>query len=200
MKLNRLVIGAALLLLTPLQQESTGFLGIDWWVWIVIGVILLLVLLIIGYVLQGEPGPPIPQRESKMYVTAGSVGKAQAVAETKQKSQPETEPETQPISKSASEPEPEKEIPLKPQPKPENLSRIEGVGPKVVTLLNEAGITTFAALAETDVERLNQILDEAELQFMDPSSWPQQAALAARGDWKAFEKLTAELKGGRRES
>jgi DNA-directed RNA polymerase subunit beta' len=32
----------------------------------------------------------------------------------------------------------------------------------------------------------------------DPSSWPQQAGLAAAGDWEGLEKLQDSLKGGRR--
>jgi predicted flap endonuclease-1-like 5' DNA nuclease len=96
-------------------------------------------------------------------------------------------------------PEPEPVTAAEPS-KPDDLHQIEGIGPKVAELLNTAGITTFAVLAETDVDRLNQILDEAKLQYMEPSSWPEQAALAAKGDWKGFETLTAELKGGRRES
>lgn len=176
MKWNRLAAASGLMVLAPPLQESTGFLGIDWWVWILVGVLLLLLLLIIGFILQNEPGPPIPERESKMYVTAATAARAQ----------PKTEPEQEPEPEEASE--------------PDDLSRIEGVGPKVAGLLNDAGITTFAALAETDVDKLNQLLEENELQFMEAESWPQQAALAAKGDWNAFEKLTAELKGGRREN
>ena len=33
--------------------------------------------------------------------------------------------------------------------------------------------------------------------MMDPSGWIEQAELAAKGDWGAFEKLQDELKGGR---
>lgn len=210
MKRNTLITGLTLLLLAPPHQESTGFLGIDWWVWILIGVALLLLLLIIGFVLQEEPGPPVPQRESKMYVTPASVGKAQPEPEPAANPEPvsepelepglEPEPELEPVLEPEPELEPEKNEEVELAPRPENLERIEGIGPKVADLLKNAGITTFAALAETDVERLNQILDEADLQMMDASSWPQQAALAAAGDWEAFDKLTAELKGGRRET
>lgn len=192
MERNRLMIGSGLLLLAPPLQESTGFLGVDWWIWILVGVILLLILLIIGFILQNEPGPPIPKRESKMYVTAASVAKKAPEPEPEPESEPEPELEPEPES----EPEPEPE----PTPEPDDLTRIEGVGPRVASLLNEAGITTFAGLADTTVERLNEVLESAELQFMEPSSWPEQASLAAKGDWKAFDKLTTELKGGRRES
>ena len=101
MKHNRLMAASALFLLAPPLQESSGFLGIDWWVWILIGVLLLLFLLIIGFVLQNEPGPPIPERESKMYVTAASAAKAEVKAES--------EPETEPEHESEPEAEPESE-------------------------------------------------------------------------------------------
>ncbi len=80
----------------------------------------------------------------------------------------------------------------------ERLERIEGIGPKVASLLNEAGIRTFAQLAEADVERLSQILQENRLNFINPSTWPEQARLAADGRWQELEALHNELKAGRR--
>ncbi|NJN98127.1 MAG: DUF4332 domain-containing protein, partial [Anaerolineales bacterium] len=82
---------------------------------------------------------------------------------------------------------------------PDDLKVIEGIGPKIAGLLNAAGITTFAQLAETEVSRLDQLLVDANLRRLaDPGTWPEQAKLAAAGDWDAFKKLTDELKGGRR--
>jgi predicted flap endonuclease-1-like 5' DNA nuclease len=80
---------------------------------------------------------------------------------------------------------------------PDDLKKIEGIGPKVAALINENGINTFAQLAEVPVEKLTEILDANKLQMMDPASWPRQAQLAAAGDWDALEKLQDELKGGR---
>jgi predicted flap endonuclease-1-like 5' DNA nuclease len=133
-----------------------------------------------------------------MYVTAASAAKAKVEAEPEPTPEPEPDPEPE-AAEAAPEPELEPVTTAEP-PKPDDLKQIEGIGPKVAELLNAAGITTFAALAETGLDRLNQILDEAKLQYMEPDSWPEQAALAARGDWKGFEKLTAELKGGRQDS
>lgn len=84
---------------------------------------------------------------------------------------------------------------------PDDLERIEGIGPKIAGLLQAAGITTFAQLAATDVERIKQILGQANpnlLRLADPTTWPEQARLAAEGAWQALEKLQSELKGGRR--
>lgn len=84
-------------------------------------------------------------------------------------------------------------------PAPDDLKRIEGIGPKISSLLQAAGITTFAQLAATDVSRLKQIVTEAGLiTLADPTTWPEQASLAAAGEWDALEALQDELKGGRR--
>ena len=79
-----------------------------------------------------------------------------------------------------------------------DLKRIEGIGPKISDLLRGAGIATFSRLAATDAARLKEILTEAKIRLADPSTWPEQAALAAAGEWGALERLQAELKGGRR--
>lgn len=78
----------------------------------------------------------------------------------------------------------------------DNLKRIEGIGPKIAGLLQHAGITTFAQLAETDINRLNGILRNANLSIANPATWPEQARLAAEGEWPELEKLQDELKGG----
>jgi hypothetical protein len=83
-------------------------------------------------------------------------------------------------------------------PTPDDLTRIEGIGPKISRLLQAAGITNFAQLAATDVSRLEQIVREAGITIADPSTWPEQASLAAAGEWDVLEALQDELKGGRR--
>ena len=81
---------------------------------------------------------------------------------------------------------------------PDDLVRLEGIGPKVARVLNDAGITTFAALASANAVDLQKILSAAGLQMMNPEGWIEQAALAVKGDWAGLEKLQSELKGGRR--
>ena len=79
----------------------------------------------------------------------------------------------------------------------QDLTRIEGIGPKINATLQQKGITTFQKLAETSVEDLQKILDEFNLRLADPATWPQQSALAAAGKWDELQKLQDELKGGR---
>ena len=80
-----------------------------------------------------------------------------------------------------------------------NLSRIEGIGAKISGLLVEAGISSFAELAETSVEDIKRILNKAGSRFNyhDPGTWPKQAALLAEGRWEEIEALQEELLGGR---
>jgi predicted flap endonuclease-1-like 5' DNA nuclease len=81
---------------------------------------------------------------------------------------------------------------------PDDLTKIEGIGPKIEGLLNAGGIYTWKELANTTVERLQEILEQAGKRFRlaRPDSWPRQAALAAAGQWEALQKLQDELQGG----
>jgi large subunit ribosomal protein L30 len=81
----------------------------------------------------------------------------------------------------------------------DDLEMIEGIGPKSAGVLHEAGISTFAALAATDAERLEEILRDASLHLASSETWAEQAKLAAAGDWEALKQLQESLKGGRRE-
>ena len=83
---------------------------------------------------------------------------------------------------------------------PDDLKRIEGIGPKISGVLQDAGISTFAQLADTSVDRITEILEQADpnlLKLADPKTWPRQAKLAAAGKWDALEKWQARLKGGK---
>lgn len=82
----------------------------------------------------------------------------------------------------------------------DDLTKIEGIGPKISGLLQSAGIHTFQQLADTEVSRLQELLSEANLNMADPATWPQQASLAEAGDWSGLEQLQSELKAGRREA
>ncbi|MEY3369181.1 MAG: hypothetical protein RI973_2336 [Bacteroidota bacterium] len=85
--------------------------------------------------------------------------------------------------------------------KADDLKKIEGIGPKIATLLNEAGIHTFADLAAANADTVRDILEQAGSRYKmhDPTTWAQQAALAAAGEWDALQKLQDELKGGKEE-
>jgi len=80
----------------------------------------------------------------------------------------------------------------------DDLTRIEGIGPKIRQGMNQHGISTFAQLARMDVEALREMLREIGI-AADPTTWPKQARLAADGDWEALQKLQDDLMGGRKE-
>lgn len=99
----------------------------------------------------------------------------------------------------------EERIPYQPPktakpPAPDNLKLIEGIGPKVEKLFGEAGITTYRDLAGADVDRLREILQDANLYMLNPQSWPEQARLAADGRWDELEEMKSTLRAGRRTS
>lgn len=81
----------------------------------------------------------------------------------------------------------------------EDLTTVEGIGPKIESVLKAAGILNLATLAETPAERLREILDEAGSRFKshDPKTWPVQAGLAADGKLTELKAWQQELKGGR---
>lgn len=85
--------------------------------------------------------------------------------------------------------------------KGDDLTVIEGIGPKVAKIFVEAGITSFAELATKSKEELEAILDPNGPVYvaMDPTTWPQQAQLLADGKMDEFNALTEKLKGGRAE-
>jgi large subunit ribosomal protein L27 len=65
--------------------------------------------------------------------------------------------------------------------KGDDLKKLEGVGPKLAEILNEAGITTFAGLAETSIEKMKEILEAAGSRYAskDPAPWIAEAKTLA---------------------
>jgi len=81
----------------------------------------------------------------------------------------------------------------------DDLKKIEGVGPKIAQILNEAGVLTFAQLADKTAEQIKNILEEAGPRYNihNPSSWPAQAKFAAEGKWEELKEYQEILIGGR---
>ena len=150
--------------------------GIPWWVWVII---ILLLAILIGWLLglgskEEEEGP--------------------AAAESHAVKAPAPAAEPAPL---AAEPASPVEEQVEPPP-PDDLKLVEGIGPKISGLLQAAGITTFAQLADAEVSQLKQIVLDAGIRIADPTTWPDQARLAAAGKWDELETLQDDLKGGRR--
>lgn len=82
---------------------------------------------------------------------------------------------------------------------PDDLKVVEGIGPKIEELLHNEGILTFGQLAATAPERISEILRAAgpRFQIHDPTTWPQQAALARDGKWEDLKAWQDALNKGR---
>jgi predicted flap endonuclease-1-like 5' DNA nuclease len=79
-----------------------------------------------------------------------------------------------------------------------DLTIVEGIGPKINELFNNAGIKTFAQLAAATVPQMRKILDDGGSRFRiaNPSTWAQQGALAAENKWAELKKLQDKLSAG----
>ena len=84
--------------------------------------------------------------------------------------------------------------------KPDDLTKLWGIGPKFNELLQSKGITTFVQLSTTEVEKIRTIITESDMKarLANEETWPEQARLAANGDWDGLKKLTADYAERRR--
>ncbi|MEL7020346.1 MAG: helix-hairpin-helix domain-containing protein, partial [Bacteroidota bacterium] len=81
---------------------------------------------------------------------------------------------------------------------PDDLTKVEGIGPKIAEALNGAGIRTYAALASQTPTQIKTIITTANSAFnnRNPQTWPKQAAMAANGQWDELKKWQDVLDGG----
>lgn len=82
----------------------------------------------------------------------------------------------------------------------DDLTKIEGIGPKIAETLHAAGVNSFSDLAAKSAEEVKAILDAVEgghFNLADPTTWAQQSKLAADGKWDELQTLQDELKGGK---
>ena len=81
----------------------------------------------------------------------------------------------------------------------DDLTKIEGIGPKAAEVLHEGGITSFAKLAKSKAEDIKEMLEKSDGHFnaQDPTSWPEQAQLATDEKWDELQVLQDKLIGGR---
>lgn len=81
---------------------------------------------------------------------------------------------------------------------PDDLTKIEGIGPKIKKTLIAHNIDTFNKLSQQQPEEIKKILDEEKIPLANPETWPDQARYAAQQDWKGLETFQSQLKGGRK--
>lgn len=126
------------------------------------------------------------RRAGRSKKTTATTEEPVAKVETAPKAESVAESETAPATKAKSK-------------KEDDLTKIEGIGPKAAEVLHEAGITSFAKLAKSKAEDINEILEKSEGHFnaQDPTSWPEQAQLAAHEKWDELKELQDKLIAGR---
>ena len=80
--------------------------------------------------------------------------------------------------------------------RPDDLKRVEGIGPKMEQALHGVGIETFAQLASTSPSELRSAIDAAKLRSPSVGTWAKQARFLADGDEAGFVDYIEHLVGG----
>lgn len=72
----------------------------------------------------------------------------------------------------------------------DDLKLIYGIGPKTELLLNDNGIKTYADVANTEIGKVEAILEKAGTTFanLDAKDWQKQAEVAVKGGVSELEK------------
>ncbi len=159
---------------TPESGEG----GWPWWVWTLLALALFgLLWWLISRMKKPDPAPAPAKTPAKQVAPAPTKKAAAATTATVAAATP----------------------PPAPAAKPDDLTKIEGVGAKTAGVLNAAGIHTFTELANSSQTDLKRILADAGMTgaYGDPTTWPEQAALAAAGKWSELDALQAKLTRGR---
>jgi small subunit ribosomal protein S2 len=80
----------------------------------------------------------------------------------------------------------------------DDLTQVEGIGPKIAEIFQANGINTFADLAKRTEDELNEILiaEGSNYGSKNPASWPKQAKMAAEGKWDELKEWQDNVKGG----
>ena len=81
----------------------------------------------------------------------------------------------------------------------DNLQIVEGIGPKMESVLKENGVNNWSQLGDQSQDSLRIILEKYgnKYKIIDPDSWPKQARLAAKTDWSQLIRLQKGLDAGR---
>ena len=80
----------------------------------------------------------------------------------------------------------------------DDLTVVEGIGPKICAILKDNNYKTFEDLANSEVATLQAILDAKgpAYRLAKPASWPKQAAMCVAGDWEKLKSYQDRLVNG----
>lgn len=83
--------------------------------------------------------------------------------------------------------------------KENDLTIVEGIGPKIQELFHNQDVKTWKALSECTVDKCQTVLNSGGDRFKmhNPGTWPEQAKMAYEGNWKQLLKWQDELDGGK---
>ncbi|WP_405294847.1 hypothetical protein [Algibacter sp. Ld11] len=83
--------------------------------------------------------------------------------------------------------------------KENDLTVVEGIGPKIQGLFHDHDVKTWKALSECSLDKCQAVLDSGGERYKihKPGTWPKQAQLAYEGKWKELLKWQDELDGGK---
>jgi len=84
--------------------------------------------------------------------------------------------------------------------KENDLTIVEGIGPKISEILQGVGICTWLDLSKSDPEAIKGKLLEiggSNYRIHEPATWPRQGELAAQGKWDELKKFQDNLTGGK---
>ena len=90
----------------------------------------------------------------------------------------------------------EKKAPAKKAATKDDLTKIEGIGPKIAETLTTAGVATFADLAGQKPAKISEIIAGVRGNHT-PDTWPKQAKMAADGKWDEVKVWQDEMDGGK---
>ena len=82
----------------------------------------------------------------------------------------------------------------------DNLQVVEGIGPKMDSVLKKYDIHTWKELSQSTKESLRGLLDKenpTRYRIIDPTTWPSQAKLAHEGNWDDLIAMQKQLDTGR---
>ncbi len=121
--------------------------------------------------------------------------KVEEVAATEEKEEVEVEPAeevVEEVKEEAVDETPAEEVSVE----ADDLTKVEGIGPKIAETLTAAGIATFAELAKTEVSKIDEVI--VDVRGSHPAdTWPKQAEMAAEGKWDELKTWQDELDGGK---
>jgi len=134
------------------------------------------------------------RRKSEQEKTNAVVKKSTPAKKAAKKADPKPAAKTE--AKPATKKAPAKKAAKKATSGKEDLTKIEGIGPKIAETLVNAGVKTFADLAGQELAKISEIISDVRGNHI-PDTWPQQAKLAADGKWDELKTLQDELDGGK---